>query len=95
MQATAQSYAISPAVLADVQADPARSPDQLSASWLLALATRLLPPEASVWQEMSHHGIPQPVNWAAKPARTRAGPTKGSDLSCGIACGRSWRCSPL
>jgi DNA-binding transcriptional ArsR family regulator len=42
MRATALSYVISPAVLADVQPDPARSPDRLSASWLLALATRLV-----------------------------------------------------
>lgn len=42
MRATALSYVISPAVLAAVQPDPARSPDRLSASWLLALATRLV-----------------------------------------------------
>lgn len=42
MRATALSYVISPAVLAAVQPDPARSPDQLSASWLLALAARLV-----------------------------------------------------
>ncbi|QWF80527.1 ArsR/SmtB family transcription factor [Amycolatopsis sp. CA-230715] len=42
MRATARSYVISPAVLAAVQPDPARSPDRLSAGWLLALATRLV-----------------------------------------------------
>src|SRR5690348_18292645 len=42
MRATAVSYVISPAVLAAVQPDPARSPDRLSASWLLALAARLV-----------------------------------------------------
>jgi len=42
MRATAMSYVISPAVLAAVQPDPARSPDRLSASWLLALAARLV-----------------------------------------------------
>lgn len=42
MRATALSYVISPAVLAAVQPDAARSPDQLSASWLVALAARLL-----------------------------------------------------
>jgi len=42
LQATAQSYVISPVVLAPVQPDPTRSPDQLSASWLLALATRMV-----------------------------------------------------
>lgn len=42
MRATAMSYVISPAVLAAVQPDPARSPDRLSARWLLALAARLV-----------------------------------------------------
>jgi DNA-binding transcriptional ArsR family regulator len=42
MRATAASYVISPAALAPVQPDPARSPDQLSARWLLALAARLV-----------------------------------------------------
>jgi DNA-binding transcriptional ArsR family regulator len=42
LQATAGSYVISPAVLAAVEPDPAREPDQLSAHWLLALAARLV-----------------------------------------------------
>jgi DNA-binding transcriptional ArsR family regulator len=42
MRATAASYVISPAALAAVQPDPARSPDQLSARWLLAVAARLV-----------------------------------------------------
>ncbi|GAA5037618.1 DNA-binding transcriptional ArsR family regulator [Thermocatellispora tengchongensis] len=42
MRATAASYVISPAALASVQPDPARSPDQLSASWLLAVAARMV-----------------------------------------------------
>ena len=42
MRATALSYVISPAVLAAVQPDPSRSPDRLSAGWLLALAARLV-----------------------------------------------------
>ncbi|MFI9010499.1 ArsR/SmtB family transcription factor [Actinosynnema sp. NPDC053489] len=42
MRATAASYVISPAALAAVQPDPARSPDRLSARWLLALAARLV-----------------------------------------------------
>lgn len=42
MRATAASYVISPAALASVQPDPRRSPDRLSASWLLALAARLV-----------------------------------------------------
>ena len=42
MRATASSYVISPAALAAVQPDPARSPDQVSAFWLLALAARLV-----------------------------------------------------
>jgi DNA-binding transcriptional ArsR family regulator len=42
LQATAASYVISPVALAAVQPDPARSPDKLSARWLLALAARLV-----------------------------------------------------
>src|SRR6266540_2313762 len=42
LRATASSYVISPAALAAVQPDPARSPDRLSARWLLAVAARLV-----------------------------------------------------
>jgi DNA-binding transcriptional ArsR family regulator len=40
MRATAAAYVISPAALGAVQPDPARSPDQLSARWLVAVAAR-------------------------------------------------------
>jgi len=42
MRAVAASYVISPAALAAVAPDPERSPDRLSARWLLALAARLV-----------------------------------------------------
>lgn len=42
LQATAASYVISPAALAEVAPDPSRAPDQLSARWLLALAARMV-----------------------------------------------------
>lgn len=42
MRATAASYVISPVALAAVRPDPDRSPDRLSARWLLALAGRLV-----------------------------------------------------
>jgi DNA-binding transcriptional ArsR family regulator len=42
LQATASAYVISPRVLAGVQPDPADSPDEFSARWLLALAARTL-----------------------------------------------------
>lgn len=42
LRATAASYVISPVALAAVQPDPARSPDRLSAHWLLALAAKLV-----------------------------------------------------
>ena len=42
MRATAASYVISPTALAAFAPDPDRSPDQLSALWLLALAARLV-----------------------------------------------------
>ncbi|HEX4787187.1 MAG TPA: helix-turn-helix domain-containing protein [Actinospica sp.] len=42
LRASAGSFVISPAVLAELAPDPGRSPDQISARWLLALAARLL-----------------------------------------------------
>jgi DNA-binding transcriptional ArsR family regulator len=42
LRATAKSYVISPAALAAVAPDPSRSPDRLSARWLLAVAARLV-----------------------------------------------------
>ncbi len=42
LRATAGSYVISPTALATVAPDPARSPDRLSAHWLLAVAARLV-----------------------------------------------------
>jgi DNA-binding transcriptional ArsR family regulator len=42
MRATAASYVISPSALAAVEPDPERSPDRLSAYWMLALAARLV-----------------------------------------------------
>ncbi|MFE2432994.1 ArsR/SmtB family transcription factor [Streptomyces sp. NPDC059373] len=42
LRATAASYVISPAALPQVAPDPSRSPDQLSARWLLSLAARLV-----------------------------------------------------
>jgi DNA-binding transcriptional ArsR family regulator len=42
LRATAGSFVISPSALASVEPDPARSPDRLSARWLLAIAARLV-----------------------------------------------------
>ena len=42
LRSTARSYVISPAALASVAPDPARAPDRLSASWLLAVAAQLV-----------------------------------------------------
>ncbi len=42
MQATAISYVISPMALSSVAPDPSRSPDRLSARWLLAVAGKLV-----------------------------------------------------
>jgi DNA-binding transcriptional ArsR family regulator len=42
LRATAASFVISPAALAAVAPDPARAPDRLSATWLLALAAQLV-----------------------------------------------------
>src|ERR687888_2227514 len=42
LRATAASYVISPTALSAVAPDPTRSPDQVSAHWMLALAGRLV-----------------------------------------------------
>jgi DNA-binding transcriptional ArsR family regulator len=42
LQATAASYVISPAALSALAPDPAKEPDQRSARWLLAVASRLV-----------------------------------------------------
>jgi DNA-binding transcriptional ArsR family regulator len=42
LRATAASYVISPSAVGAVQPDPGRSPDRLSARWLLAVASRLV-----------------------------------------------------
>ena len=42
MVATAASYVVSPAALGPIGADPARNNDRLSASYLLALAARIV-----------------------------------------------------
>jgi DNA-binding transcriptional ArsR family regulator len=42
LRATALSYVISPTALSPVAPDPARSPDRLSARWLLAVAGKLV-----------------------------------------------------
>jgi DNA-binding transcriptional ArsR family regulator len=42
LRATAAAYVISPVALAAVAPDPRRSPDQLSARWLLAVAGQLV-----------------------------------------------------
>ena len=42
LRASAAAYVISPTALAAVQPDPSRSPDRLSARWLLAVASRLV-----------------------------------------------------
>ncbi|HJU57455.1 MAG TPA: helix-turn-helix domain-containing protein [Actinomycetota bacterium] len=42
LRATAASYVISPTALAALQPDPSRSPDRLSARWMIALAARLV-----------------------------------------------------
>jgi len=75
MQATAASYVISPAALAPVAPDPTRSPDQLSARWLLAVAARLvrdvgqLTAAASARQRVATFAIDGEVRFASAAAR--------------------------
>jgi DNA-binding transcriptional ArsR family regulator len=42
LRATASSYVVSPSAMAAVAPDPSRSPDRLSARWLLAVAAKLV-----------------------------------------------------
>ncbi|MGY0460376.1 ArsR/SmtB family transcription factor [Kitasatospora sp. cg17-2] len=76
-RATAASYVISPAVLAGVSPDPARSPDQLSARWLLALGSRLvqevgtlLTGAARAQRRVASFGIDAEVRFASAADRT-------------------------
>lgn len=50
MVATASSYVVSPAALGPVGADPARSDDRLSASYLIALAARIVREVGDQWR---------------------------------------------
>lgn len=49
MVATAASYVVSPAALGPLAADPKRSSDRLSASYLIALATRIVREVGALW----------------------------------------------
>ncbi|WP_233533386.1 helix-turn-helix domain-containing protein [Kitasatospora sp. SolWspMP-SS2h] len=75
-RATAASYVISPAALAAVSPDPSRSPDQLSARWLLALGARmvqevgsLLTGAARARQRVASFGIDARVRFASAADR--------------------------
>ncbi|GGV43352.1 hypothetical protein GCM10010495_71260 [Kitasatospora herbaricolor] len=75
-RATAASYVISPIVLGAVSPDPARSPDQLSARWLLALGSRLvqevgqlLTGAARAGQRVASFGIDAEVRFASAADR--------------------------
>jgi DNA-binding transcriptional ArsR family regulator len=50
MVATAASYVVSPAALGPIAADPARSADRFSASYLIALGARLVKEVGELWQ---------------------------------------------
>lgn len=50
MVATAASYIVSPAALGSIAADPARSNDRLSASYLIALAARIVREVGDLWK---------------------------------------------
>lgn len=50
MVATAKSYVVSPAALGRIGADPARNNDQLSASYLIALAARIVREVGQLWR---------------------------------------------
>jgi len=50
MVATASSYVVSPAALGPIGADPARNNDRLSASYLIALAARVVREVGDLWR---------------------------------------------
>lgn len=50
MVATAASYVVSPAALGTIAADPSRSRDRLSASYLIALAARIVREVGDLWR---------------------------------------------
>lgn len=50
MIATAASYVVSPVALGPIAADPERSSDRLSASYLIALAARIVREVGSLWR---------------------------------------------
>lgn len=50
MMATAKSYVVSPAALGPLSADPALSADRYSASYLIALAARIVREVGSLWR---------------------------------------------
>ncbi|OKJ15587.1 ArsR/SmtB family transcription factor [Kitasatospora sp. CB01950] len=75
-RATAASYVISPSALAAVSPDPDRSPDRLSARWLLALGARLvqevgslLTGAARAGQRVASFGIDAEVRFASAADR--------------------------
>jgi DNA-binding transcriptional ArsR family regulator len=54
--ATAASYVISPAAMGDVAADPGRTADRLSASFLIALAARIVHEVGGLLRRAHEHG---------------------------------------
>ena len=50
MVATAASYVVSPAALGPIAADPARNSDRLSASYLIAVAARIVREVGGLWR---------------------------------------------
>jgi DNA-binding transcriptional ArsR family regulator len=50
MVATATSYVVSPAALGNIAADPSRNRDRLSASYLIALAARMVREVGDLWR---------------------------------------------
>lgn len=55
MIATARSYVVSPGALGPMAADPARSQDRLSASYLIALAARMVREVGELWSRSRAH----------------------------------------
>lgn len=87
MVATAESYVVSPAVLGPIATDPARTRDRLSASYLIAIAARIVREVGALWRRAREQdkrlatlSLDLVVNFKSPAERARF----TSELTCAI-----------
>lgn len=56
MVATARAYVVSPSALGSLASDPARTPDHLSASYMIALGARIVREVGALWRQARQEG---------------------------------------